>query len=246
MKKLVVFVVVLALVLSFAAPALAAPTEGLDGTEFDIYEENPDNPETVIPVDELGKSVTYDPDDYLLQDELEQAALDSTVDDPDAIKADESQMISSAVVEQNIYDENGNIVGSEPVSEPGLFVFWDSTINSYDVVQLWQNWVDETGNEWYGLYDAVYDETDGSWNAWVDDVGLFSYYVALIQRGVDPEQAAQMAQQQAETNKTSEKTVTSSPKTSDNGASDALLWTIMILGIAGAAFAARKMVKAAK
>ena len=60
--------------------------------------------------------------------------------------------------------------------------------------------------------------------------------MALIQRGVAPEEAAELAQEQAQ----------KSPKTADNGAGEGLLLIIMALGIAGAAVSIKKVAGMAK
>lgn len=272
MKKVVGIVLVLVMVLAFAAPAFAVsadnteppaladgteppapadgteppapadgtepttPQAGANGTEYEIYIPDPNDPEVLEPAIDAGQDIIIDPTAEENAAIFEEEALVSTAEDPDAIVADEAKFITSAGVGTGTYDENGYVETWDPYAGPGVFTFWDSNINSNDVVQLWQYWVDEMGGEWYNLYDAVYDETDGSWNVVVNDVGLFSYYVALIQRGIEPEVAVEMVQEEAQ----------KSPKTADNSPSDGILWMVVLLGVAGAGISIRKMALTAK
>ncbi|WP_066686926.1 hypothetical protein [Christensenella intestinihominis] len=235
MKKIVGIMLVLVMVLAFAVPALAEPVDLENGSSFDIYVPDPDNPDVAIPADETNLDVFYEEltpeaDEALTSIAEGVVEADEDVDEPDEIKP-----VVGVEAGLGTYDENGEMVGWETYTGGGYFTFWDDSINSYDLVQIMQTWEDEDGG-WYNMYDAAYDESDGSWNIWVDDIGYFSYYVALIQRGVAPEEAAELAQEQAQ----------KSPKTADNGAGEGLLLIIMALGIAGAAVSIKKVAGMAK
>jgi len=111
-----------------------------------------------------------------------------------------------------IVDRNLGVGGWVTISNSAMDY---NTVNA--ILQWFEN--DEIG-EFRLITDLVFDEATGTWSFYVDDFGFWSMFWALIERGVDPETAANVAAGR-------------SPATADNSIHVGIILLVVLL--AGAA-----------
>ena len=231
MKKIAVLLVALFVLLSFPLAVFAAgdpPVEKPAPPEkevVDVYFPDPADDKKVISSEDAGADL-IGLDGEAIEDLFGKEVFDEgIVSDLDAMEA--------AGIEVPKYDDISAIgfigVDSAPSSK-GLLSFKDSSINAYDKVTVMQLF-DGVDPVFYG--DVWYDETDGTWNVWVEDVDAMALYIALIERGVDPAEAAKIVKNQKK-----------SSKTSDDGLGMDMLFLVFILTTAIGVVAIKKVQEA--
>ena len=212
MKKLISIILVLVLAFAFSITVLAEegldvyypPDPGEDNENFDLDLEEP--PEGIDGEIWGVDAETFDDDDWddyiNLVDETIEAYFESDAYDEEIYFDGVQYLVSTLVGERD----------GEDIIATGAVVGGWITISNYDlgnnklnaILQAMQ--LEENGDWAYILLNNenfYYDAETGTLYIYVDDLGWFSIFWALIERGVDPETAAKVASAR-------------SPRTADN------------------------------
>ncbi|MDL2237154.1 hypothetical protein LJC56_04895 [Christensenellaceae bacterium OttesenSCG-928-K19] len=196
MKKVVGIVLALVLVFAFATVSMAAeePLESIEEVEIWSDEEIPEEDLYFDDTDLSGNGEGITEEDVLDFVEADKA-IDPTL--PDLPKYDEIKDVGTLVIDS-----------TTPI--PGQMRIYEPTWTKQDLVNIARFF--EVGYEI--IEDIKYDEAGGYWYFDVDDLDTWSIYIALVQKGVKPAEAAKIA--------------STSPKTADSSTNSSMAIVIML------------------
>lgn len=216
MKKVVGVLLAVILVFALTATTLAAEVEVLDPVDADktnyYVTESEEEGAPIVATEDAGIDVEYG--QMSKEDEAEfikEELIPDVASAPDLVsKYDAVKQIG---ISEFIDTQTGEVY-----DRAGWIQFFASDINSYDKVKIYRDLLDG----YFQIQDAVYDATDNSWWFYSEEIGVASLYFALIERGVDPVKAAEIAKQEAEASNTNTgKTTDNAPKADTTNASTA-------------------------
>ncbi|MDL2225261.1 hypothetical protein LJC20_03510 [Eubacteriales bacterium OttesenSCG-928-M02] len=239
MKKVLGLLLAMMVLLSFPMVVFA---EGEEPPEKDVTVLIPDDPNNPKgdnkPAADAGVSASFVPLDSdqfvrpLTQEEIDASTTELVTAAEALWAADGDEFVN--------YDDASSIgyvyVDPDDYIGPAVFSFVVPDANSYDSVSFLRFYIKEnpdTNNleDVFQLFDSSdvwYDEATGTWNIVVENAEQFSEFIALIERGVDPAEAAKIVKN----NK--------SPKTADNGPGMEMLWVVFMLATVVCAVSVKK------
>jgi len=147
------------------------------------------------------------------------------------LEAGEGYINSDAYDEKVVFDAIQFIAGTwvqendEGVSGVGGWITVTNYFLGYDTIKAILQWFED--DEFFLITNFEYDAKTGTLKFYVDDLGAWSYFFALIQRGVPPAQAAKVLSG-------------TSPQTSDNSIHGGIILLLTLSAATGTVVISKK------